>query len=190
MANQRAPTKVVDVFESTLQKTNCWLKDLESVLRTEDRPRAYAALRAVLHTLRDCMPVDETAKFSAQMPLLLRGVFYDGWKPRRKPTRLTKGGFLNAIRDCLRTQEGLDPALAARGVFAMLEKHLSAGEIGHIRRVLPTEVRQFWAQSDRQAAMPAASVSIPREAPEWQPGWAARQSGERAGVGDLRYWPR
>src|SRR5579883_2001308 len=120
--------KNVDVFDSSLQKTNLWLRDVESELHALDRPRAYSALRAVLHSLRDCMPVDETAKFSSQMPLLMRGIFFDGWKPRKKPLRYTKARFLSRLRDELRNEAGLDAALAARAVFRVLEKHLSAGE--------------------------------------------------------------
>lgn len=194
MANpraQRAPTKCVDMFESTLQKTNLWLKDLEQLVRTDDRPRAYTALRAVLHALRDCLPIDETAKFSAQMPLLMRGMFFDGWKPRQKPLRMTKARFLTAVREGLHNQAAVDPALAARAVFRLLERHLSQGELAHIRRVLPAEVRQFWTEADAQTA---AGEELPEgrpTVPHWQPGWAARQAGARAGgVTDLPYWPR
>lgn len=201
MANehsQRPPTKCVDVFESTLQKTNVWLKDLERRLRTDDRPRAYAALRSVLHALRDCLPVDETAKLSSQMPLLMRGIYFDGWKPRRKPLRHTRTSFLAAIRECLRSQSGLDPALAARAVLAMLESHLSEGEVAHVRRVLPAELREFWSEADKAAASGPRETQETREVPEaspavpqWQPGWAARQAGARAGgVTDLPYWTR
>lgn len=194
MANQRATAHIrnVDVLDSTLQKTNIWLKELESLLHTDDKPKAYAALRAVLHTLRECMPVEETAKFASQMPLLMRGVFFDGWKPRKKPLRMTKGRFFGAIREALRNQVALDPALAARAVFKTLENHLSDGEIAAVRRILPAEVRQFWADVDAQGEQ----AGEPREtgasaAPHWQPGWAARQAGARSGgVTDLPYWTR
>ncbi len=151
----------IDVFDSSLQKTNLWIKGVESEIHSTDRPRAYSALRAVLHALRDCMPVDETAKFSSQMPLLVRGVFFDGWKPRRKPRRYTKDRFLRAIGDALRGQPGLDGALAARAVFRVVEEHLSPGEVRAIRFILPREIRQFWSELSREEAEPA----IPPERP-------------------------
>ena len=151
--------KNIDVFDSSLQKTNLWLKDIEAELHVVDRPKAYSALRAVLHSLRDCMPVDETAKFSSQMPLLMRGIFFDGWKPRRKPLRYTKARFLSHLRDELRNEAGLDSALAARAVFHVLEKHLSQGEIRAIRLILPREIRQFWAEAE------PAEAAAPRPVP-------------------------
>lgn len=194
MANQQtmAHARNVDVLDSTLQKTNIWLKEIESLLHADDKPKAYAALRAVLHALRDCMPVEEAAKFASQMPLLMRGVFFDGWKPRRKPLRMTRGRFFAAIREALRNQVALDPALAARAVIKTLENHLSAGEIAAVRRILPSEVRDFWAGVDAQGEPTGeAQGSGGRPTASWQPGWAARQAGERSGgVTDLPYWTR
>lgn len=197
MANR--PThrrKGVDVFESTAQKTNLWLKDVERGTRCEDRPKAYAALRAVLHVLRECLPIDETAKLAAQMPMLVRGIFFDGWKPRRKPLRLTKAEFFRELRECLRGQPDVDCGLAARAVFRTIETHVSPGECAGIKRVLPHEIRALWRDLTRETEPVAPpepeEVSLGRgddwhPEREWQPGWAARQYGERSGgVTDIR----
>lgn len=198
----------IDVFDSTIQKTNLWLKDIEGAMRvTDNKPKAYAALRGVLHTLRECMPVDETMKFAAQMPLLVRAVYFDGWKPRRKPVRLTKATFFRELRECLRGQSDVDVGLAARAVFSTIEKHVSRGEVASVRRVLPAEIRRLWGDLTREAevcapSQPADELPFAREdastteqAPSyeeapgnaWQPGWAARQYGERSGgVTDVR----
>jgi uncharacterized protein (DUF2267 family) len=71
----------LDVFDQTLQKTNIWLKEIMDDLGP-DRQRAYHALRAVLHTLRDRLTVEEAAHLSAQLPLLVRGIYFEGWHPR------------------------------------------------------------------------------------------------------------
>lgn len=186
-----------NIFESTIQKTNLWLKDVEGVMRTQERARSYAALRAVLHVLRDCMPVEAGAKFAAQMPLLVRGVYFDGWKPRRKPRRLAKSEFFRELRELLRGQAGLDPGLAARAVFCCLERHVSSGEIAAVKRVLSAEVRALWSELSRVGSeselVEVEPVSSERERGEelpsidggmsaaWQPGWAARQYGARSG---------
>ena len=52
--------------------------------------KAYAVLRSVLHALRDCLPPAEVVKFSAQMPMMVKGVFFDGWKITPKPLGLTR----------------------------------------------------------------------------------------------------
>lgn len=69
------------VFDRTLQKTNLWLGDVMAELDTEDRHQAYSALRATLHALRDRLTVDEAAQLAAQLPLLVRGIYYENWRP-------------------------------------------------------------------------------------------------------------
>jgi uncharacterized protein (DUF2267 family) len=60
-------------FDSTLQTTNVWLNDVQEQLGWgDDHRRAYHALRAVLHALRDRLPVDHAAALAAQLPMLVR----------------------------------------------------------------------------------------------------------------------
>jgi uncharacterized protein (DUF2267 family) len=58
----------IDVFETTLHKTNGWLKELLEELDWQDRHAAYLALRATLHALRDRLTVEEVAELAAQLP--------------------------------------------------------------------------------------------------------------------------
>ena len=58
----------VKAFDSTIQTTNRWLHELEQRLGWDDRQRAYQAMRAVLHALRDCLSVDQAAALGAQAP--------------------------------------------------------------------------------------------------------------------------
>ncbi|MBI4376710.1 MAG: DUF2267 domain-containing protein [Elusimicrobia bacterium] len=135
-----------EILSSSVQKANLWLKDVERELHDSNRLKAYSTLRAVLHALRDSLPVYEAAHLAAQMPLLVRGIFFDGWKPRPKPARLDKQQFYGRIRTELRNQSGLDPALAAAAVIRTLYLHISAGELATIRDVLPREMRGLWEE--------------------------------------------
>ena len=92
----------LEVFDQTLQKTNIWLKEIMEHLGP-DRQRAYHALRAVLHTLRDRLTVEEAAHLSAQLPLLIRGIYFEGWHPAHKPTKeRTREEFLEQVEARLR----------------------------------------------------------------------------------------
>ena len=70
----------LEVFDETVHKTNIWLKEIAQVLGP-DRHRAYNALRAVLHCLRDRLTVDEAAQLGDQLPMLVRGIYYEAWHP-------------------------------------------------------------------------------------------------------------
>lgn len=53
--------------------------------------------RSVLHALRDRLDANVAAHLAAQMPILLKGVFYDGWDPNRSPQRTSMEGFLSRV---------------------------------------------------------------------------------------------
>lgn len=134
-------------FETTLHKTNTWISEVAARLELDDRHAAYRALRAVLQALRDRLTVDEACQLAAQLPLLLRGVWFEGYRPSGKPVAdRSLAGFLDAIR----THHGpgpLDPETAASAVFAVLERHVSAGEVADVQNMLPRAVRALWPQS-------------------------------------------
>lgn len=137
-------TTGVDVFESTLQKTYAWLNEVMDELALGDRHQAYQALRAALHALRDRLTVQEATQLGAQLPMLIRGFYYEGWSPSGKPLKWHKEEFLNGIRSGLPPTGELDPEHVARAVFKVLAKHVSGGEIDHVKHALPRELRALW----------------------------------------------
>lgn len=129
-----------DTFDTAVQKGNIWLKDIETAGKLRSRFQAYAALRSVLHALRDCLPPAEAVKFSAQMPLLVKGVFFDGWKVAPKPARMTRAEFNACIRRGLKEETGVEPATALKAVLDALCRRISPTVIDTIEPVLPREV--------------------------------------------------
>jgi uncharacterized protein (DUF2267 family) len=129
-----------DAFDTAIQKANIWLKDIEQAGKMRSRFQAYAALRSVLHALRDCLPPAEAVKFSAQMPLLVKGVFFDGWKVTPKPLRMTRIEFHTCVRRGLKDESGVEPATALKAVLSALCRHISPQVLDTIEPVLPREV--------------------------------------------------
>jgi len=139
------------VFDTTLQKTNSWLKDVMHELGTDDRHEAYLALRAVLHALRDRLTIEEVAELGAQLPMLIRGFYYEGWDPSGKPVKERhKEAFLEQIQRYFKTgryaRTEVDPERVARAVFRVLANRVSEGEIEDVLHVLPRELRELWPQ--------------------------------------------
>ncbi len=135
----------IDAFDSTIQTTNNWLHDLKERLAWQESQKAYHALRAVLHALRDRLPVENAASFAAQLPMLVRGFYYEGYHPSGKPLKeRKKAEFLAHIREAFRGDRSVDPERVVEAVFAVLAKHMTAGEIDGVKRVLPEEIRGMW----------------------------------------------
>jgi uncharacterized protein (DUF2267 family) len=134
----------VDSLERTIQKTNEWLKSIQERMGANDRQQAYLALRATLHALRDRLNPDEALHLGAQLPTLIRGVYYDGWRLAGKPARVrARDEFLGVI-----AVESGDPTLdaerAARAVFQELTARVTPGEIEDVKRCLPPPIRELW----------------------------------------------
>jgi uncharacterized protein (DUF2267 family) len=143
----------LEVFDTTLHKTNAWLNEIMNVLGWSDRHKAYLALRATLHAVRDRLTVDEAAQFAAQLPMLIRGLYYEGWDPTDKPLReRRKEQFLARIAQEFWSNDGVDPDTVARGVFAVLAQRITEGELLDVQQMLPGELRDLWPGVDVQAA--------------------------------------
>jgi uncharacterized protein (DUF2267 family) len=127
--------------------TNTWLKELMAELGWEDREQAYHALRAVLHALRDRLTVVEAADLGAQLPMLIRGLYYEGWTPTGKPVKERKREeFLSHISAAFPGKAAIFPESVAWGVFKVLQAHVSSGEIGDVKYVLPAQIRSLWPE--------------------------------------------
>jgi uncharacterized protein (DUF2267 family) len=132
-------------FDSTLQLTYAWLHELMEELDWPQRERAYHALRAVLHALRDRQPVAEVAALGAQLPLLVRGIYYEGWHPADKPLKRHRREELAAeVGAAFRDDRDVDPEQVARAVFQLLERHVTTGEVEGVKHLMPAELRALW----------------------------------------------
>lgn len=134
----------LDVFDATVHKTHERLNEIANELGAGNRHDAYGALRAAIHALRDRLTVEEAVHFGAQLPMLIRGVYYEGWSPAGKPLKRHKDEFLDGIRAALRGRTHTDPEAIARAVFAVIARHVTAGEVADVKNILPKELRALW----------------------------------------------
>lgn len=133
-------TKNPDFIERTVQKTCTWLASVAQGLEVDDRQRAYHVLRAVLHAIRDRLSVDDAAALSAQLPVLIRGVYYEGWHPAGKPLHIRDPEeFLALIGQNLASDGELavDPARALTAVANELRFHMDSTAFDSVVRAMP-----------------------------------------------------
>lgn len=126
------------IIQHSVEKTHIWLNEVAAELGDEDRQYAYRALRAVLHALRDRLTVDVAAKLAAQLPTLIRGIYYEDWDPSRTPVAIHDvGTFLDHIAAEGHMAGDTEASVAVTAVARVLRRHLSAGEIDGVLAVLP-----------------------------------------------------
>src|SRR6266404_207994 len=138
----------LEIFDTTLQRTNHWLKLMTVELETDSRRVAFGALRGALHAVRDRIGPENAVHLGAQMPMLLRGAYYEGWRPAETPTserRLTD--FINHVGSELPRGCEATPGEAARACFAVLGLCLDRDEMMKLKHALPREaVVNLWPE--------------------------------------------
>jgi uncharacterized protein (DUF2267 family) len=139
-------TSAYELFDEAIQRSQVWLNELGDELDWDSGPGVLIALRAALHTLRDRLPPGEAAQLGAQLPLLIRGLYYEGWRPAAEPWKERhREGFLARVGHEMRAYaKQRDPEAVLRAVFCMLGRRVSKGEIEDVKALLPAEVRELW----------------------------------------------
>lgn len=142
----------LDVFDKTLQTTNIWLDELMETLGP-DRRVAWRALGAVLHPLRDRLPIGLSAHLAAQLPILVRGLYFDQWRSADTPSKIrTREEFLAKVSEGLSNIRPVDAADAARAVFQALNNYVDPGQVANVREALPEPIRAMWPETKYEPA--------------------------------------
>jgi uncharacterized protein (DUF2267 family) len=131
------------IFDSQSQKMYNYINALMYTAQISSPHKAYSILRATLHTLRDCLTIDEIAHLGAELPLIMRGIYYEGWKPSTVPKEIKNlNEFYSNI--CFESTNAFsinEVEKLAPEVLFILEQHISEGQIRKIKNMLPKNLR-------------------------------------------------
>ncbi len=131
-------------LEGAVRASAEWIDDLQQRLGWHDRDRVYSALLATLHALRDVLAQKEAVYVGAQLPALLRGLYYDGWHPPGRAGPRSRSAFLDRIQDGVHRDPGIDAEQVARAVLALLAARLPAGELEDAKAATPQPLHNLW----------------------------------------------
>lgn len=121
-----------------------WLNELCDDLGWE-KPRAYLLLREKLQAVRDFLTVEEAADLAAQLPVLVRGVYYEGWDPAKTPVKpRTKGALLDRVSARFVKDPLEDPERAVSAVFNLLRRHVSWGEFEQMKHAMRKPIQELF----------------------------------------------
>jgi uncharacterized protein (DUF2267 family) len=114
-----------------------------------DRQVAWHALGAVLHALRDRLPVGLAVHLGAQLPLLVRGLYYDQWHPSEQTLKeRSSEQFPDHVKARLRDTRPVNILDAAQMTLQVLNHHLDPHQVEKVRQALPENIRRAcWRRS-------------------------------------------
>jgi uncharacterized protein (DUF2267 family) len=131
----------MNLFQTANQLAIGWVKEMMAELHILDPHDGLHALRAGLQAVRDRLTVEEAAQLSAQLPLLIRGIYFQDWDPAGKPLRIRhKEDFRALVRAKYAPRTNLAADDIVRAVFRVMSRHVSQGEITDIMMTLPEEI--------------------------------------------------
>ena len=131
----------------TTDKTNRWLNELADELNWDEPDMTFKALRAVLQQLRDRLPVNESAQLASQLPMLIRGAYYENWDPVEGRASVDAETFVNRVATAFPNDLTIDPREVTVAVFRVLASHVTPGEIEDVRACLPNDFQELWPPS-------------------------------------------
>jgi len=144
----------LDVFDSSINRTNAWLKELMQELNWSDHRKTYLVFRCVLHAVRDHLPVEAAVAFGQQLPMVIRGFYFDHWQPMGKPLPLrTRNDFIMVLAEYIAREVDTDAnaEMIGRAVFRLLDRKVTEGEIEDIHPLLPAPVLDLFPPTLRAA---------------------------------------
>lgn len=145
--------QAIHELDTTLHQANNWLREVMQRLGTDDAHTGHTAMRVTLHALRDRIGPENAAHLGAQLPTLIRGIYYDGWHPSGTPTKERhKQQFLDHVRKELRTGTAIDPEAAIGAVLEVVCEKTAEGEAVKIARLFPKDLRELWPEGVRAEA--------------------------------------
>lgn len=128
-------------FEHGLRSSEAWVHDLASQTGW-DNNHAYHVLISTLRAIRDRLPHEEAAHVASQMPLIIRGAYWEGWRPAHTPDKYSSPEeFLERVAKGVPELGIRSSAPAVEQVMRFLDKHLSSGEMRHVLADMPGEIR-------------------------------------------------
>jgi uncharacterized protein (DUF2267 family) len=131
-------------FTHAAEQAQQWVNELTQDLGWNEQ-NTYRLLKSVLHTLRDWLSPEEMADLSAQLPTLIRGIYFEGWKPDTPMwERKKKSDFVICVRNSFGYEPDVDIDQAIKAVFRVLDRHISHGEIVQVRNSMKKSLRQLW----------------------------------------------
>lgn len=132
-----------DVFQNTIQKTDLFLKDIENKFGFKQRNQSYHALRIALHLIRDRLPIDSAVSFGAQLPMLVRGFYYEGWRPEQVPIKMGQAEFIDKVVEEIDVPD-LSAEQIFKGIVSIIYKHVDSKEVDKIKGLMPKDVARLF----------------------------------------------
>lgn len=154
-----------DVFESAIQASLSWIHEFGVALGQTHTASAYRCLRASLHAIRDRLPISDVVALGSQLPTLLRGAYFEGYRAARPSERARAGEPIDERLRCELAGVGASPEDVLCALLTLLGERVDASLVRRVREHLPEELRDLDRERPVATARAPRGVSLDEEGP-------------------------
>lgn len=147
-------------FEQYAPDANKFVREVATELgNAEDTEQAYRVMKAVLHTVRDILSPEESMHLVAQLPLIMKGVYVEGWHITQKDRIRSMQEFLARLREKDERSSGRDfgndetATHHIKCVLNVLKRHVATGQIQDMIDQFPMELAGLWITAESDTAV-------------------------------------
>ncbi len=137
-------------LDRAINHTVEWLDDIQDELGWGSKDETYQATKAVLQSIRDRLPNEEVVHFSANLPLIMKGMMMDGYSLKNKPERIRDlEGFLAYVQANYDAsmRDVINPEDAVITVVNVLNSHMGGGEMRKVAANMPEAIRRLFKEA-------------------------------------------
>lgn len=151
-------TIIVMNFEQFAAEANKFVREVADELQNGgDATHAYRVTKSVFHTVRDVLSPQESLHLVAQLPLLIKGVYVDGWHMDTKERIRSMPQFLDCLRRQSERSAGRDfgddetAKRSVKAVLNVLKRRVAVGQIQDMIDQFPMELAGLWVTEETDA---------------------------------------
>ncbi|TDS16816.1 uncharacterized protein (DUF2267 family) [Maribacter caenipelagi] len=139
-------------FNKYAAEGNTFIKDYAKEMNmANDTDKAGRIFTAIMHALRDIIPMEESLQFISQLPMFVKAVYVNGWAVKKNKPKIKKmEDFLDLVRShdypAATNDFEYNNEVAERYVdttFIYLRKYISLGEMEDLRDNLPKDLKSM-----------------------------------------------
>ena len=98
--------KAIDIRKQ-VREDYTWITDVAEKVGAPGNPDVgLKALRGVLHVIRDMLKMEEVFTLSNHLPLMIRGIYFEGYNPYEVPVMIYNRELLNRFRKRMGPRNG------------------------------------------------------------------------------------
>jgi uncharacterized protein (DUF2267 family) len=138
------------LFQQHCDDGRRFVNEVAAELQVESSDQAARIMTAVFHTLRETISIHESFHVISQLPMLIKAIYVNGWKPSEKNKIRSMDDFIECLmlqnpratpQDFATDEAAID---RTKAVIRVLRKHVSPGEIDDVIGQLPAELTSLW----------------------------------------------